>query len=57
MPIFFKVITYFVLGGFCMGAFVFIYLILPETKGKTIEENIKNIIPQIKSSIESNFLV
>lgn len=38
-----------------MMAFTFIYFLLPETKGKSIEENIKNIIPDMRSSVMSNF--
>jgi Sugar (and other) transporter len=34
----FKIISYFVLGSFSMMAFTFIYFLLPETKGKSIEE-------------------
>lgn len=38
-------------------AYTFIYILLPETKGKTIEENIKAIIPDLKMSIKSkNYL-
>lgn len=38
-----------------MMAFTFIYFLLPETKGKSIEENIKNIIPDMRSSVMSIF--
>lgn len=39
-----KVYTFAVLAGFAILAFVFIYFLVPETAGKKITENIKNII-------------
>jgi MFS family permease len=39
-----KVYTWLILAGFTIAAFVFIYFLLPETAGKKIRTNIKNII-------------
>ena len=30
-----RVLTYLVIAGFCMAAFVFVYVLLPETKGRS----------------------
>lgn len=43
------------IGCFCFCAWLFIYNLLPETKGKTIEENIKNMIPNLGNEISSFF--
>jgi SP family myo-inositol transporter-like MFS transporter 13 len=39
-----KVYAFLILGGFSVVAWIFIYKLLPETKGKTILENIDNIL-------------
>ena len=33
-----RVLTYLVIAGFCMAAFAFIYMLLPETRGRSVEE-------------------
>ena len=39
-----KVYTFLILAGFTVLAFLFVYILVPETAGKKITENIKNII-------------
>ena len=46
-----KVITYLLLGCFCLMAFAFIYYMLPETKGKPLDEIIMLFKPK-KSAVE-----
>ena len=36
-----KVYAYLILAFFSLSAWIFIYFILPETKGKEIQENVK----------------
>jgi Zn-dependent protease len=39
-----KVFTFLILAFFTICAFLFIFFLLPETAGKRIEENVKNIL-------------
>ena len=39
-----KTYTFVILALFCVVAFIFVYFMVPETAGKTIEENVFNII-------------
>lgn len=39
-----KVYAFLILAAFTAGAWVFVYNLLPETKGKPIAENVKNIL-------------
>jgi len=38
-----KVLAFLILAGFTVAAFVFIYKMVPETKGKPITENVNTI--------------
>ena len=39
-----KIYSFLILAGFCAIAWAFTYFYVPETAGKSIEENIYNII-------------
>ncbi len=47
------VATFAVISLFAVGCFLFVYFLVPETKGKSIEENVKTICPHaFKNTIE-----
>ena len=39
-----RVILYLLLGAASLGTFIFIYYLVPETGGKTIETNLEKIV-------------
>jgi hypothetical protein len=41
-----KVLTFSGLTLFCVGAWFFIYYLLPETKGRPVEEIVAQLCPQ-----------
>lgn len=47
-------ITYFILGILNVCAFIFIYIMLPETKGKSLAEIIELFVPKKKRELQRN---
>ena len=39
-----KVYTFLILAGFALLAFIFVFLLVPETKGRSIEQNVNAIV-------------
>lgn len=46
-----RVITFFAIGAFCTAAWIFVYKLLPETKGKSFEEIVDELCPEAKNKV------
>lgn len=48
-----KVYTFLILAGFTLLAFLFVFFMVPETAGKTIEENIRTILNRDEVDVDT----